>query len=158
MEQTVNLQLSRQEALKIVTAIGTHQNRVGQKARWAERKRIPSLDQEAKETTDEGGLQIIANKKAWTLRYIETAYAEVEKCNELRERIKQAVGIADGEKQQKIRDDFRLTIAEQDLPDFYYMVRWFTKNVGNTFHYLWIYLRKRYPNIAEAYGDSPEEE
>lgn len=157
MEQTVNLQLSRDEALKIVTALGTYQNRIGQHASWAGRKRIPTLDQQAKETTDAEELKIIADKRAWTERYIATSIADGVKCNELKERIKQAAGISDDEKQEKTRDDLQLTISERDLEDFYMMVRWFTKNIGNTFHYLWRYLRKRYQKMAEAYGDSPED-
>ena len=157
MEQTVNLTLSQNEALMIITALGTYQNRVGQHARWAERKRIPTLNRMATEAAGTGGVEIIYKKKEWTQRYIETAIADGHKCNELKERIKQAAGITDAEKQEKVRDDMLVTVSEQDLRDFYYMVRWYSQNVGNTFHYLWRYMRKHYPKMAETYGDSPED-
>ena len=44
-------------------------------------------------------------------------------------------------------------IIPQDIPDFFYMVRWFTKNRGNTFAVLYQQLRNEYPELAKAYDD-----
>jgi hypothetical protein len=55
------------------------------------------------------------------------------------------------------RPTLTVKIGGQDIPDFYYMVRWFTKNKGNTFCYLWKELKKMYPEIAQSYGDTPED-
>ena len=48
-------------------------------------------------------------------------------------------------------------IAEQDIGDFYWMVRWFTRNKGNTFAYLLNEMNERYPQLKQAYGDTSED-
>lgn len=47
-------------------------------------------------------------------------------------------------------------IIPQDIGDFYYMVRWFTMNKGNTFAVLYQQLKTEYPEIAKAYGDTDD--
>ena len=158
MEQTVTLQLSHDEALQIIVALGTFQNRIGQHSSWAQRKRIPKLEEELK-TLPEGSEE---HKKAakqleWSHKYIRTCIADGRKCYELKERIKVAAGIEDEETRAKVRSDLPLTINYEDMGDFYYMVRWFSKEKGNTFHYLWNFLKHQYPQIAQAYGDTPED-
>lgn len=49
--------------------------------------------------------------------------------------------------------DMKVTIAERDIGDFYQMVRDYSLQRGNTFHYLWNELKQRYPNIAKNYDD-----
>ena len=48
-------------------------------------------------------------------------------------------------------------IAEQDIGDFYWMVRWFTRNKGNTFAYLLNEMNDLYPQLKQAYGDTSED-
>jgi hypothetical protein len=48
-------------------------------------------------------------------------------------------------------------IIPQDIPDFYLMVRDFTKHRGNTFAILFQQLKNEYPEIARGYGDTPED-
>lgn len=47
-------------------------------------------------------------------------------------------------------------IAPQDVGDFYYMVRWYTRNRANTFAYLLAKLNEIYPSLPQAYGDTAE--
>jgi hypothetical protein len=42
-EKTFNLSLTKDEMLMIVTALGTLKDRIGQKAGWLQRKRMPTL-------------------------------------------------------------------------------------------------------------------
>ena len=51
------------------------------------------------------------------------------------------------------RPTLTVKINGQDIPDFFYMVRWFTKNKGNTFAVLYQQLRNEYPELAKAYDD-----
>ena len=48
-------------------------------------------------------------------------------------------------------------IIPQDIPDFYYMLRWFARNKGNTFTYIKQQLETMYPELPRAYGDTPED-
>jgi hypothetical protein len=48
-------------------------------------------------------------------------------------------------------------IIPQDIPDFYLMVRDFTKHRGNTFAILFQQLKNEYQEIARGYGDTPED-
>ena len=48
-------------------------------------------------------------------------------------------------------------IADQDIGDFYWMVRWYTRHKGNTFAYLLKELNERYPQLKQAYGDTSED-
>ena len=41
-------------------------------------------------------------------------------------------------------------IIPQDIPDFFYMVRWFTKNKGNTFAVLYQQREDRVPDHIDA--------
>jgi len=50
--------------------------------------------------------------------------------------------------------DIQVTIAERDIGDFYQMVRDYSLQRGNTFHYLWNELKQRFPDIAKNYGDN----
>ena len=49
--------------------------------------------------------------------------------------------------------DLHVIIAERDLGDFYQMVRDYSLQRGNTFHYLLNELKQHYPHIAKNYGD-----
>ena len=51
----------------------------------------------------------------------------------------------------------KIIISDQDIGDFYYMVRWFTRNKGNTFAYLLNEMNERYPQLKQAYGDTSED-
>ena len=47
-----------------------------------------------------------------------------------------------------------IEIANRDIGDFFFMVRWFTLNKGNTFANIYQQMKKEYPDIAKSYGDN----
>ena len=55
------------------------------------------------------------------------------------------------------RPPLNVKIAGQDIPDFYYMLRWFARNKGNTFTYLKQHIEEMYPELPKAYGDTSED-
>lgn len=95
MEETLSIKVTADEALMIVTALGTYQNRIGQHSSWAERKRIPLLEQQLTDETDEEQRGILQKKLKWTQRYIAKSIADGERCNLLKDRIKADTGITD---------------------------------------------------------------
>ena len=55
-------------------------------------------------------------------------------------------------------ENLTIEIPERDIGDFYQMVREYSLNRGNTFHYLWNELKQRFPNMAKNYGDNEQTE
>lgn len=55
------------------------------------------------------------------------------------------------------RPALNVKIAGQDIPDFYYMLRWFARNKGNTFTYLKQHIEEMYPELPKTYGDTSED-
>ena len=55
------------------------------------------------------------------------------------------------------RPTLTVKINGQDIPDFYYMLRLFARNKGNTFTYIKQQLETMYPELPKAYGDTPED-
>ena len=100
----ITISLTADEALMIVKALGTYQNRIGQHANWAERKRIPLLEQQAAEAESEQDLNIIHSKIEWTRCYIASSIEMGVECNRLKERIKQEAGIADQKPKERYGD------------------------------------------------------
>lgn len=49
--------------------------------------------------------------------------------------------------------DLTVTISPRDIPDFYAMVRHFTRYNGNTFCYIKKELEKRFPELMDKYKD-----
>lgn len=96
MKQT--FEFTEEEVLMIITALGVFKNRIGQQARWKQRKRMPVLrgrladciticdDQEAK-----GVRKAMANVQ----RNIDSRIARGQKAAELMNSIKQLAGVKD---------------------------------------------------------------
>lgn len=55
------------------------------------------------------------------------------------------------------RPPLKVIISGMDIPDLYYMLRWFARNKGNTFTYIKQQLETMYPELSRAYGDTPED-
>lgn len=55
------------------------------------------------------------------------------------------------------RPTLKVEINGQDIPDFYYMLRWFARNKGNTFTYIKQQLETMYPELPKAYGTTSED-
>jgi len=91
----VTLTLTAKEALMVVTALGTYQNRIGQRSSWSERKRIPTLQQQAQEEEGKTDINDIQAKIEKERRYIARCIADGQECNRLKERIKQEAEITD---------------------------------------------------------------
>ena len=87
--------LTAEEALMVVTALGTYQNRIGQHSSWSERKRMPTLQRLAKEAETETELNEIHAKIEREQRYIDRCIQDGKECNALKERIKEMAGITD---------------------------------------------------------------
>ena len=96
-----NIHLTADEALMVVTALGTYQNRIGQHASWSQRKRMPHLQRLAEEAETETELNDIHSKMEREQRYFDRCVQDGKECNALKERIKQMAGITD-EKRSKI--------------------------------------------------------
>lgn len=94
MEQT-RIMLQPDEALMIVTALGTLQNRLGQHASWTERKRLPHLEQQMADCGNEQETATLRRKYERAQRHLNKSIADGKRCNELKERIKQTAGITD---------------------------------------------------------------
>lgn len=91
----VTLTLTAKEALMVVTALGTYQNRIGQHCSWSERKRIPTLQQQAQDEESKTDINDIQAKIEKERRYIARCIADGKECNRLKERIKQEAEITD---------------------------------------------------------------
>ena len=95
MEQTFNIVINEQDALLIVSAVGTYQGRGRQKAKWLENKYIPRLKERlvstppisAEEQAD------IQRKIDYCAESIEKYHKLNEKCEHLIDRIKALTGI-----------------------------------------------------------------
>ena len=48
--------------------------------------------------------------------------------------------------------EMTIKIAPRDIPDFYYMLRWFDHNRGNTFTHLKKEIEKMYPELMKGYA------
>ena len=95
MKEQVTITLTDQEVLMVVTALGTYQNRIGQHASWAERKRIPTLQRLAQEASNETDINAIQQKIEREQRYIDRCINDGKACEILKNRIKQEAGITD---------------------------------------------------------------
>lgn len=93
MKEQVTITLTDQEALMVVTALGTYQNRIGQHTSWTERKRIPTLQRLAQDAETETDINAIQQKLEREQRYIARCINNGKLCNELKERIKREAGI-----------------------------------------------------------------
>ena len=94
----ISITLTADEALMVVTALGTYQNRIGQHSSWAERKRIPTLQRLASEAESEAKINEIQAKIEKEHRYIAACIEDGKECNALKERIKQMAEISDERK------------------------------------------------------------
>lgn len=93
MKQQVTLTLTADEALMVVTALGTYQNRIGQHVSWSQRKRMPTLQRLAEEAETETELNEIHCKMEREERYHARCIQDGKECNALKERIKQQAEI-----------------------------------------------------------------
>ena len=94
----MELQVNEREALLIVTALGTYQNRVGQHTSWDQRKRLGTLRGRLADCViigDEDEAKGIHKALAKTHRRIERGIALGEEISALRERLKADTGITD---------------------------------------------------------------
>lgn len=105
METNVTLNLSVDEVLTIVTALGTYQNRIGQHASWTQRKRIPTLREQLGGAKTDDDRKAILKSLDRQAKYIAKMIAIGAKCHELKERIKEAAGITDDMKCGGMNDD-----------------------------------------------------
>lgn len=90
--------LNEREALLIVSALGTYQNRIGQKASWGGRKQVPRLRSFLADTItigDEQEQKKLRKVIDCTQRRIERYITLGREVSELRLRIKEATGITD---------------------------------------------------------------
>lgn len=94
----MRIEMNEREALLIVTALGVYQNRVGQRTRWDQRKRMATLRQRlancmiiGEEEEAEDVRKAIANTK----RRIERGMNLGLEISALRERAKAETGITD---------------------------------------------------------------
>lgn len=94
----MELQVNEREALLIVTALGTFQNRVGQHTSWDQRKRLTTLRSRLADCVvigDEEEAKGIHKALTKTKRRIERGIALGEQISALRERVKADTGITD---------------------------------------------------------------
>jgi len=94
----MELQVNEREALLIVTALGTYQNRVGQHTSWDQRKRLTTLRGRLADCViigDEDEAKGIHKALAKTHRRIERGINLGLEISALRERVKAETGITD---------------------------------------------------------------
>ena len=94
----MELKVNEREALLIVTALGTYQNRVGQHTSWDQRKRQPTLRARLADCVtigDEDEAKAVRKALTKTKRRIERGIALGEEISTLRERVKADTGITD---------------------------------------------------------------
>lgn len=92
----MRIDLDEREALLIVTALGTYQNRIGQKAGWFQRKRKPTLNARLADAMIIGAhndCDEINRARRNTDRIIERAIALGHEVSALRERVKETCGV-----------------------------------------------------------------
>ena len=95
---TMQLQVNEREALLIVAALGTYQNRVGQHTSWYQRKRLVTLRGRLADCMiigDDGEANGIRNSLDKTHRRIDQGIALGKEISALRERLKADTGITD---------------------------------------------------------------
>ena len=102
------MKVNEREALLIVTALGTYQNRVGQHTSWDERKRMRTLrarlaDAVVINDAEESGQLLRAMSK--TKRRIQRGIALGLEISTLRERVKAETGITDEKVNTPIEDE-----------------------------------------------------
>jgi hypothetical protein len=94
----MELQVNEREALLIVTALGTYQNRVGQHTSWDQRKRQPTLRARLADCVtigDDEEAKAVRKALAKTKRRIERGMNLGLEISALRERVKAETGITD---------------------------------------------------------------
>ena len=94
----MELQVNEREALLIVTALGTYQNRVGQHTSWDQRKRQPTLRARLADCVtigDDEEAKAVRKALAKTKRRIERGMNLGLEISTLRERVKAETGITD---------------------------------------------------------------
>ena len=101
----MKLEVNEREALLIVSALGKYQNRVGQKARWFQRKRLTTLRSQLADNIVIGeddevkALRMVIHK---TTRRADRLISLGVEVSTLRERVKADTGITD---ERVITDD-----------------------------------------------------
>ena len=94
----MTIEVNEREALLLISALGTFQNRVGQKAKWCERKRMTTLRSRLADCitigddTEAAGIRKAMNN---VCREAERRIALGLEISQLRERIKEKSGITD---------------------------------------------------------------
>ena len=104
----MELQVNEREALLIVTALGTYQNRVGQHTSWDQRKRQPTLRARLADCVtigDDEEAKAVRKAMAKTKRRIKRGIALGEEISALRERVKAETGITDEKVNTKDKSD-----------------------------------------------------
>jgi hypothetical protein len=109
----MELQVNEREAMLIVTALGTYQNRVGQHTSWDQRKRQPTLRARLADCVtivDDEEAKAVRKALAKTKRRIERGINLGLEISALRERVKAETGITDEKVNPK--DDEKEGISE----------------------------------------------
>ena len=102
----MNINVNEREALLIVSALGTYQNRVGQHASWEQRKRTARLRARLADCItigDEEEAKILQRALTNAKKRIEKRIAMGEEINTLKERVKAETGLTD--ERITLRDD-----------------------------------------------------
>lgn len=100
----MKIEVSEREALLIVTALGTYQNRIGQHTSWDERKRMRTIRARLAAAVTIGDTEetkALRHAMSNTRRRIERGIALGLEVSTLRERIKTDTGITD----KRVKDD-----------------------------------------------------
>ena len=94
----MNINVNEREALLIVSALGTYQNRVGQHASWEQHKRTARLRARLADCItigDEEEAKILQRALTNAKKRIEKRIAMGEEINTLKERVKAETGLTD---------------------------------------------------------------
>ena len=100
----MKIEVNEREALLIVTALGTYQNRIGQHTSWNERKRMRTIRArlaDAVTIDDKEEISALRHAMSNTRRRIGRGIALGLEVSTLRERIKTDTGITD----KRVKDD-----------------------------------------------------
>jgi hypothetical protein len=111
----MELQVNEREALLIVTALGTYQNRVGQHTSWDQRKRQPTLRARLADCVtigDDEEAKAVRKALAKTKRRIERGMNLGLEISALRERVKAETGINDEKVNPKDDEEERISEAQ----------------------------------------------
>ena len=96
MKQT--FEFTQDEVLMIVTALGTLKDRIGQKGRWFQRKRLPTLRSRLADCItigDEAEIEGVRKAMKRTTANIESRIKSGEQIGEMMRRLKEQAGITD---------------------------------------------------------------